>query len=151
MTILPIAAANPAVGQVAAVFDRYRCHYGQPPAVEATRIWLAEQLTGRRMAVTAALSETGLCRVFITTTVVPASLALGTAWSIRDLYVVPEHRRHGIAGRLIQHAVDAARHAGAVRLSLQTEPDNAAALALYTAAGFQPVDALTVLNLKLAP
>jgi hypothetical protein len=34
-------------------------------------------------------------------------------------------------------------------VSLQTEPDNAPALALYTAAGFQPVNGLTLLNLTL--
>ncbi len=97
----------------------------------------------------AALDSTGRCMGLITTTAMPASLTLGTARSIRDLYVVPEHRRRGIASRLIHHVVNDARNAGALRLSLQTEPDNAAALALYAAAGFQPVEALAVLNLSL--
>lgn len=146
VTILPIAADNPAVGEVAAVFDEYRCHYGRSPALAATQTWLVEQLSGRRMALIAALDEAGRCRGLITTTVMPASLALGTVWSIRDLYVVADHRRRGIASRLLQHAVDDARNAGALRLSLQTEPDNVAALALYAAAGFQPVEALALLN-----
>jgi GNAT superfamily N-acetyltransferase len=42
---------------------------------------------------------------FITTTIMPASLMLGTAWSIRDLYVAPQCRRSGIARTLLQHAV----------------------------------------------
>ena len=149
VTILPITASHTCVGQVAAVFDEYRCHYGQPPATEATRTWLIQQLAGQHMALTAALDDASQCCGFITTTAVPASLKLGTAWTIRDLYVAPEHRRCGLASRLVHHAVTEARNAGALRLSLQTEPDNAPALALYAAAGFQPVEALTLLNLTL--
>jgi hypothetical protein len=39
----------------------------------------------------------------------------------------------------------------AASLSLQTETDNASALALYAEAGFQPVDGLELLNLALVP
>ena len=76
---------------------------------------------------------------------------LGTAWLIRDLYVVPQRRRAGIAGTLIQHVIGEARSAGADRLSLQTEADNTAALGLYVAAGFQRVSGLELLNLTLTP
>jgi ribosomal protein S18 acetylase RimI-like enzyme len=74
---------------------------------------------------------------------------LGIAWSIRDLYVDPRRRRTGIARQLLQHVVTNAREAGALRLSLQTETDNASAQALYAAFGFQPVDGLELLNLAL--
>lgn len=43
----------------------------------------------------------------------------------------PAVRRQGIARRLVETIQQAASHAGALRLSLHTEPDNAAALALY--------------------
>jgi ribosomal protein S18 acetylase RimI-like enzyme len=79
----------------------------------------------------------------------PASLMLGTAWSIRDLYVAPQQRRSGIADALLRHVVDDARAAGANRVSVQTEADNDPALRLYTAAGFQPVSGLELLNLSL--
>ena len=81
----------------------------------------------------------------------PASLMLGTAWSIRDLYVAPKHRRTGVANALVQHIVHNARSFGAHRLSLQTETDNLPALALYTDIGFQPVTGLQLLNLTLEP
>jgi GNAT superfamily N-acetyltransferase len=81
----------------------------------------------------------------------PASLMLGTAWSIRDLYVVPQRRRGGIARVLLQHVLDDARAAGAYRVPLQTEAGNASALRLYTAAGFQPVSGLELLSLSLTP
>src|SRR2546423_10479973 len=82
-------------------------------------------------------------------TVIPASLTLGTAWLIRDLYVGPIHRRGGIARALLHHVIDNARANGAHRVSLQTETENTQALTLYTAIGFQPVTGLQILNLPL--
>ncbi len=99
----------------------------------------------------AAAMHAGQASGFITTTVMPASLMLGTAWSIRDLYVVPQRRRGGIARALLQHVVEHARAAGAYRVSLQTEADNTPALRLYTAVGFQPVGGLELLSLTLTP
>ena len=81
----------------------------------------------------------------------PASLMLGTAWSIRDLYVTPQRRHAGIARNLIQHVVNQARSVGAHRVSLQTEAANTAALTLYAAVGFQRVSDLETLNLTLTP
>jgi ribosomal protein S18 acetylase RimI-like enzyme len=81
----------------------------------------------------------------------PASLMLGTAWSIRDLYVAPDHRRTGIANALLQHIIHHAGTAGAHLVSLQTETDNIPALRLYTDIGFQPVTGLELLNLTLDP
>jgi ribosomal protein S18 acetylase RimI-like enzyme len=83
-------------------------------------------------------------------TVQRASTATGTAWSIRDLYVAPQCRRSGIARALLQHILDYARATGAYRVSLHTEAGNTPALRLYTAAGFQPVGGLELLNLTLA-
>jgi ribosomal protein S18 acetylase RimI-like enzyme len=102
------------------------------------------------MTIAAAIDD-GQAHGFITTAVMPASLMLGTAWMIRDLYVVPQCRRAGIARTLLQRVVDDARSAGACRVSLQTEAENTAALSLYVAAGFQRVGGLELLNLTLTP
>jgi GNAT superfamily N-acetyltransferase len=142
---------NPGFSRVAALFDEYRSHYGRRPSPAATRAWLLDQVATQRMSLAAAVVDTDRYCGFITTTVLPASLMLGTVWSIRDLYVTPGHRRTGIAGRLLQHAVDNARATGALRVSLQTETDNTPALTLYTRAGFQPVHGLKLLNLTLVP
>jgi ribosomal protein S18 acetylase RimI-like enzyme len=135
---------------VAALFDGYRVHYGQPPSPAVTHDWLAGQLTQGRMRVAVGMQAGQACG-FITITVMPASLMLGTAWSIRDLYVPPQHRRSGVARTLVQRVIDDARAAGASRVSLQTEAGNTPALTLYMAAGFQPVEGLTLLNLTLTP
>jgi len=134
---------------VAVLFDDYRAHYGWPPSPQLTHDWLHAQVTRQAMMITAALCSGRACG-FIAVSVMPASLALGTAWSIRDLYVAPAHRRMGIAGVLLQQVIDDAREAGAHRVSLQTETGNTPALTLYAAAGFQPVTGLELLSVDLA-
>ena len=79
----------------------------------------------------------------------PASMALSLFWQLRDLYVAPDHRRHGVGRALVDTVVADARAAGAARVSLQTEVGNDRALALYRSAGFEVVDELTMLNLML--
>lgn len=149
-TIVQIVSAHPAFDQVAALFDDYRAHYGRPSSPEITSSWLHDQLAQHRIAVDAAIRDEQVCG-FITVTIMPASLMLGTAWSVRDLYVAPQHRRSGIANALLQHVLHNARAAGALRVSLQTETDNVSALKLYTDIGFQTVTGLEQLNLTLDP
>ena len=148
IAVVQMTPSHQVFGQVAALFDDYRTHYGQPPSPQLAHEWLHGQLAQHRMTIAAAIRAGRACG-FITTTVMPASLMLGTAWSIRDLYVAPQQRRSGIAHALLQHVVGAARAAGANRVSVQTEADNGPALGLYTAAGFQPVSGLELLNLSL--
>nr|WP_221383052.1 GNAT family N-acetyltransferase [Actinoplanes polyasparticus] len=132
------------VAPVAVLFDEYRVHYGQPPDIARTHAWLTDQVTSGRLRVAAAADHG-----FVTVAVMPASLTLGEAWLIRDLYVPPWARRRGVARALLTHVVEAARAAGARRVSLQTESDNDSALALYAAAGFRPVTGLEILNVSL--
>lgn len=62
---------------------------------------------------------------------------------------VPWARRRG-AGRALVTAVAAtACVAGAIRLSVQTEPGNTTALQLYHDCGFIPVDDVLILSLDL--
>ena len=82
---------------------------------------------------------------------VPASLAMGRFWQLRDLYVLPGSRRQGAAAALVGAVREAALAAGATRLSLVTEPDNQAALGLYRSLGFSRVEGLASLSLDLAP
>lgn len=136
----------------AEVFDRYRSHYGQPTDLDRTLAWMSEMVDALRLTVFVARPRAGDTTepVGVATAVTtPASLALGTFWQLRDLYVVPEARRAGIARELVVAVRDAARSAGAIRVSLITEPDNSAALALYRDLGFTVVEGLATLSLGL--
>lgn len=133
---------------VAAVLDGYRQHYGQEAAPARTRDWLASQVGRRVLGVFVARLEGATVGV-ATTYVAPATHLLGHVWQLRDLYVVPAARRHGVGAALVTSVRDAATADGAVRLSLQTEPGNGAALRLYQGLGFQPVDGVVALTLAL--
>jgi GNAT superfamily N-acetyltransferase len=147
--IVEVTAESPDnVNGLAVLFDDYRAHYGQPRDLPATRTWLDGQLAQRRLMAFAAV-ERGQVHGFLSICPLPASLRLGLAWSIRDVFVAPQHRRRGVASTLLQHAIVNARRAGAQRVSLQTEAGNAAALSLYRTAGFQLVEGLEVLSLDL--
>ena len=148
ITVVQLTPSHQAFGQAAALFDDYRAHYGQPRSPGLAREWLHGQLAQRRMTIAAAIRAGQACG-FITAMVVPASLMLGTAWAVRDLYVAPQQRRSGIARALLLHVADQARAAGASRVSVQTEADNGPALRLYTAAGFLPEGGLELLSLSL--
>ena len=84
-----------------------------------------------------------------TAVALPASLRLGCSWQLRDLYVVPGARRRGVARALVGAVRQAATAARAIRLSVQTERGNIAALQLYRTSEFVPVGDIQILALPL--
>jgi GNAT superfamily N-acetyltransferase len=147
VTVLTEPAAEK-LADVAEVFDQYRRHYGQPVVAGQTLAWLNDCTSGRRLSVFAARIGEDIVGL-ATTAVLPASLRLGCSWQLRDLYVVPGARRRGVARALVGAVRQAAIAAGAIRLSVQTEPSNIAALQLYRTSGFAPVEDIQILALPL--
>jgi ribosomal protein S18 acetylase RimI-like enzyme len=137
------------------LFNDYRHHYGErPDRDDRTLAWLTEMVRSRMLTVYTAYvdSTEGAPPIGLATGhEVPASLAMGRFWQLRDLYVLPGSRRQGAAAALVGAVREAALAAGATRLSLVTEPDNQAALGLYRSLGFSPVEGLASLSLDLAP
>ncbi len=58
---------------------------------------------------------------------------------IMTIAVSPQHRRNGIASRLMLAMIDSALEAGAEHLTLELRVSNAAARGLYERFGFSPV------------
>ena len=135
------------------LFNQYRHHYGEPPDQdERTLGWLTDMVQSNMLTVYTAFVDSwgdappiGLA----TGHAIPASLLMGRFWQLRDLYVLPGSRRQGVAAALVSAVREAARAAGATRLSLATEEDNEAALGLYRGLGFIPVTGLASLSLDL--
>ncbi len=69
------------------------------------------------------------------------------AW-FEDCIVRPEHRRRGIGKVLIEYVIGQAKIAGALRVMLLTDGDNARAQALYRKSGFRD-SAMLAMRLKL--
>ena len=124
--------------ELARLFDEYREHYGQRPDPAESQAWLRRHLTSgalRAFLANRGDEAAGLALV----APIPASQRLGHFWQLRDLFVAPRFRRLGIGEALLNSVRDAALADGAARLSLVTESDNAAALALYAKAGLELV------------
>jgi ribosomal protein S18 acetylase RimI-like enzyme len=146
--------ANETLAAASRLFSEYRRHYGMPTdADDRTLAWLTEMVESNMLTVyTASVkSPTNAPPIGLATShVIPASLTMGRFWQLRDLYVVPDSRRQGVAAALINEVRVAALAARATRISLLTEHDNEAALGLYRRLGFKPVEGLTTLGLDLA-
>lgn len=138
------------LADVAEVFDQYRHHYGEPLMAGQALAWLT-QLTRSGMLTIFSAHVDGDLAGIATAVVVPASLRLGCSWQLRDLYVVPRARHCGVGRALVSAVRAAAAAADAIRLSVQTEAGNTAALQLYQTSGFLPEDGLQILVLDLPP
>lgn len=133
---------------LAEIFDRYRVHYGDGSDVSRSARWLDENLrTGRLRAFVA--EDGGTLVGFALTMEIPASLRLGRFWHIRDLFVLPAHRRLGVGRALLASVRAAAIEAAALRVVVQTEDDNDPALRLYAESGFEVIEGYHALVLPL--
>lgn len=146
------ALSAPTPGEIAAlgeIFDQYRVHYGEGSDVARSAQWLEQNLsTGRLRAFVA--EDRARCVGFALTTEIPASLRLAHFWQIRDLFVLPTHRRVGAGRALLASVRAAAMASGALRVVLQTEEDNDAALRLYTDSGYTLISGYCSLMLPLS-
>jgi ribosomal-protein-alanine N-acetyltransferase len=115
-------------GDVAAVVDLERALFGADAWNEAQ---VREELTGeRRQAWVVGDPVVGYA----------VTLAAGDVVDLQRIAVHPDHRRQGMARRLLDAAVGAARAARADRVLLEVSAGNSAALAFYAAAGFVEID-----------
>jgi len=138
------------IDALAEIFDRYRAHYGEASDAARSASWLDEHLGTSRLRVFVA-GDSARFVGFATTIDVPASLRLTHFWQIRDLFVLPTHRRLGVARALLDSVRQAASASGALRLVLQTEDDNDPALRLYAESGYALIEGYCSLMLPLGP
>jgi GNAT superfamily N-acetyltransferase len=135
---------------LAEIFDQYRAYYGEASDASRSACWLDENLRTSRLRVFVA-EESGRFVGFANTMEVPASLRLAHFWQIKDLFVLPTHRRLGVGRALLASVRAAAITAGAQRLVVQTEDDNDPALRLYADSGYALIKGYCSLILPLGP
>lgn len=136
MTI-SISRAGPAdLDALAALFDAYRQFYGQPSDPALARQWLRERLRFGESTVLLA-KRAGSTVGFVQLYPMFSSVRTAKTWILNDLYVDAGARRQGVARALLDAAAMFAREDGAAGIALETSRDNAAARALYLAAGWQ--------------
>jgi GNAT superfamily N-acetyltransferase len=134
---------------LAELFDKYRAHYGEASYSSQAIGWLEQNLRSHLRAFVA--EDSGRFVGFAITMEVPASLRLAHFWQIRDLFVLPTHRRRGVGRALLSSVRAAAIASGALRLVVQTEEDNDPALRLYTDSGYALINGYCSLMLPISP
>jgi len=122
---------------VVPLFDAYRQFYKQASDPVLARSFLQDRFRNNESIVFLAFKPNGSALGF---TQLYPSFSSGLArriFILNDLFVVPEARRHGVGGALLQAAAEFGVKSGAVRLALSTALDNAAAQALYERSGWR--------------
>lgn len=120
---------------LALLFDSYRRFYQQPSDLERAAAFLRDRLQHDESVLL--IAERGGSAVGFTQ-LYPMFSSVRTArlWILNDLFVADDARRGGVARALLEAAATFARDDGAAGLMLETGRDNAAARALYRAAGW---------------
>lgn len=72
-------------------------------------------------------------------------------WEIGNVATHPEYRHHGLARKLVTHAIEHARAHGAEICLLEVRAENTPAYQLYSNLGFAHYDSTTVLKLENTP
>ena len=136
MSDIAISRAGPAdLDALSILFDAYRQFYGQEPDVPRARDWLRSRLRVGESVVLLAKRD-GVIVGFVQLYPMFSSVRTAKTWILNDLYVDASARRGGVARTLLDAAARFARDDGAAGISLETTQDNAAARALYRAAGW---------------
>ncbi|MBS0462116.1 MAG: GNAT family N-acetyltransferase [Proteobacteria bacterium] len=120
---------------IASLFDAYRQFYGQASDVEGARAFLAARI-GHDESVLLIAQRDAVAVGFVQLYPIFSSVRMGRVWTLNDLYVAPDARRHGVGRALLDAAVAFARGDGALGLQLETGGDNHHAQALYRRAGW---------------
>ncbi|MEQ9408629.1 MAG: GNAT family N-acetyltransferase [Fuerstiella sp.] len=144
-----ISAGTDQVEQIAPLFDAYRVWYGRTSDLNGARNFLSQRLRQGESVIFLAKSDgrpvgfTQLYPLF-------SSVSMGSAWLLNDLFVVESMRRCGVGTELLEAAAEFGRQTGALRLHLQTAPDNSAAQAVYQRHGWVRDDEYLCFTLNLA-
>ena len=137
MTATSVRRASAAdVDSVAELFALYRVFYGQGHDVAAAASFLRARLERGESIVYVAEAEDGAAVGFVQVYPTFASVELGAAWRLNDLYVAESARGRGVAGLLMRAVRDGASEAGVVWIDLETARDNVTAQRLYEREGY---------------
>ncbi len=127
------------LGTLAPLFADYRAFYAQPHDMAVASEFLRARLANdestvilafdARDAHAAPLGFTQLYPMF-------SSVRAARIYILNDLYVAETARRQGVGEALLRAAADFGRDRGAIRLELETTPDNLKAQSLYRAQGW---------------
>ena len=132
------------------LFDGYRQFYAQPLDPARAERFLRERLASGESVIFLAFegpAAAGFVQLY------PSfwSVAACRSWILNDLFVAPEHRGHGVARALLNHARAYAESTGAAGMSLATQHSNLPAQRLYESLGWMKDQEFLHYELPLEP
>jgi ribosomal protein S18 acetylase RimI-like enzyme len=141
------------LGDLVPLFSDYRSFYEQRQDPDTARRFLHERLSRNESTIflahldgvmdTAPAGFTQLYPMF-------SSVRAAKVFVLNDLYVAERARRRGVALALLSAAAEYGQREGAIRLELETMPDNHDAQALYRGHGWRQYDETLRFRLPLA-
>lgn len=122
---------------VAHLFDQYRQFYRRTSDLAAARAFIGSRLqNGDSIIFVIQAEPAGALVGFTQLYPLFASLSIGRAFVLNDLFVSPVARGLGLGRHLLERAAEYGRDTGARYLELSTETTNAAAQRLYEKLGW---------------
>ena len=132
------------------LFDGYRGFYEQPSDTGLARDFLAARLQRGESVIFLATLDDGTPAGFTQLYPMFSSVRAARVWVLNDLFVAPAARKRGVAQALLDAAAAFGRGEGAIRLELETTPENDSAQSLYRNAGWREYDGTLRFHLPLA-
>jgi ribosomal protein S18 acetylase RimI-like enzyme len=141
----PMRIVRLAAGDEQIVLDGAELFDGLP-----TKAWAAKFLSSESHHLLVAIGSDGKTVGFVSG-VETAHPDKGTEMFLYELSVDQDHRNRGVGRALVGALADLARERGCYGMWVATEPDNAAAIAAYRAAGASPPQPSLFLDWRFAP
>jgi ribosomal protein S18 acetylase RimI-like enzyme len=137
MTITTRIATLDDLDAIAPLFADYRMFYAQPHDINAARAFIHARLSQHESTVILAYRDDEAAPVGFTQ-LYPmfSSVRAARTYILNDLYVAAAARRQGVGEALLHAATEYGHSRGAIRLELETMPDNLTAQSLYRAQGW---------------
>lgn len=136
MQITPATDADvPALCELLGVLFAQEAEFRPDPARQAAglRAIMGHPDVGRVLVLRDASAVLGMVSLLF----VPSTALGGRVALLEDMVIRPDARGHGAGSRLLQAAIDFARSAGCLRITLLTDADNLAGQRFYSRHGFE--------------
>lgn len=118
------------------LFEGYRAFYGGDPKPQEAHAFLCARIERNQSTVLLARDGPDACG-FVQLYPLFSSALMAEVLVLNDLFVAEEHRRKGLAAKLVRAAEEYALERGITRLRLSTQHSNVGAQALYEEAGWE--------------
>lgn len=122
------------------LFDLYRQFYRQPSNIVETKLFLNERMSKKESIIFVSKEDNDSLSGFVQLYPIFTSVGLKRCWILNDLFVKADHRKKGIARKLIDRCKKLAEETNASGLLLETSKNNLEGNVLYPTEGFTLVD-----------